>query len=243
MNVWFLGYVHLNMRGFLLVKMIKMDSLFVCDLAQIALYSSMHSRDGWIQKMLFPRNVCVCLCSWVDFCVTVNSQTAQDGNGWGEHLKLVEKQTCWLESAGSDRWAQRAAWKMDSKRSWRHSPCADRHRNSYWLLSTEMVEKNKISSTSTHTQMRTHSQRLSVSGGEVGKTPNSVSSWTEKKRGPGGPRASEKCLWARFVKTCYFDFTMFTQRNTYWESGCAGRIWNWSFIYYHQTHIPLQRLK
>lgn len=52
----------------------------------------------------------------------------------------------------------------------------------------------------------------------------------ERKRGPGGPVTSEKCLWARFVKRCYFDGTMFTQRNTYWESDCAGRIWNCSFL-------------
>lgn len=61
MNVWSLVYVHMNVRGFLLVKVIKMNSLFVCDLAQIALYWSVHSRDGWIQKIWFPRNVCVCV--------------------------------------------------------------------------------------------------------------------------------------------------------------------------------------
>lgn len=58
----------------------------------------------------------------------------------------------------------------------------------------------------------------------------------EKKRRPGGPVTSEKCLWARFVKTCYFEGTMFTQRNTYWESDCAGRIWNCSFFPHH--HYP-----
>lgn len=52
--------VHMNVRGFLLVKAIKMDSLFVCDLAVIALYSSEHSRDRWIQKILFPR-ILVCV--------------------------------------------------------------------------------------------------------------------------------------------------------------------------------------
>lgn len=46
-------------EGILACKSDKMNNLFVCELAQIALYWSVHSRDGWIQKILFPRNVCV----------------------------------------------------------------------------------------------------------------------------------------------------------------------------------------
>lgn len=53
--------LYTRMRGdFLPVSAIKMDSVFVCvcDLAQIALYPTVHSRDGWLQKMWFPRSVC-----------------------------------------------------------------------------------------------------------------------------------------------------------------------------------------
>lgn len=44
----------------MLVKVIKTDGLFVCDLAQISSYSSVHSRDGRTQNILFPRHARVC---------------------------------------------------------------------------------------------------------------------------------------------------------------------------------------
>lgn len=57
MNVWFLVCVHMNVRG---LKVIKMDSLFVRDLAQIVLYSSMYPRYGRIAKRIFLEML-VCL--------------------------------------------------------------------------------------------------------------------------------------------------------------------------------------
>lgn len=55
----FFFLVHTNVRGRLLVKAIKMDGLFVHGAAQIVLYSSVHSKDGWMQRVMFHR-VTVC---------------------------------------------------------------------------------------------------------------------------------------------------------------------------------------
>ena len=163
--------------------------------------------------------VCVCFREGVVYSSFVRIHK-RNWEGWDEWMKLWVR----LDSADSDRWAQSAAWKMDSRRSQSHSPYTDRHGDSSLVAEHRDGGENKIRCTHI---------RLSVSGGGVGKIPNSVSSWTVKKRKrrPGGPVTSEKCLWARFVKTCYFEGTMFTQRNTYWESDCAGRIWNCSLSF------------
>lgn len=76
-----------------------MDGLFVCDLAQIALYSSVGSGDGWIQKILFPRNaciyVCICVCVYLRgfLCsVLLRDREFANGSRW-EGLRQVDE-TC-----------------------------------------------------------------------------------------------------------------------------------------------------
>lgn len=65
----------------LLVKAIRMDCLFVRDTPLIVLYSSMDSRDGWIQKTSGVCTVCVFLRGFLldEFLRDCEFQT--DGQG------------------------------------------------------------------------------------------------------------------------------------------------------------------
>lgn len=235
-------FIHMNVRGFLLVKVIKMNSLFVCDLAQIALYWSVHSRDGWIQKILFPRNVCVCVSERISVqCVAVwlwihkwFRMGREETTKWNLLKTLLGFGLSQQAMIGELR-VPPGRWTLGDHRVVHPTQTDMETALGCWARRlVGVVGENKIRCTSTHTNTHTYTKSVSQ---------HQTQFHHEQKRKERRPGGLEKCLWARFVKTCYFDGTMFTQRNTYWESDCAGRIWKWSCFYCHQTHITSKQLR
>ena len=221
MNVCLLAFVHMNAGGFLPVRAIKMDSVFVCVIwLRLRCIRACTQGMGGYRKCGFLE-MCVCVCISVLVCVFLRGLLCLRDCEFGSGSGQVETSRWNLFGFGSSQQAMigeprvpPGRWTPGDHRVIHPTQIDMETALGCWVL--RLGGGSKIMCT------RAYTQRLSVSGGAVWETPNFHQ---EQKREEGLVELYNlnSAYGQVLFMLCYFDGTVFTKRNTYQGSACAGR--------------------